>query len=243
MKKLLFIGIAMLCAALSQCAIDKEAGTSTHSFYATDNVELNCCYYIPPDYDSSRNYPFLLALHGAGMPARDMREWIMSTIAVDIGAIVAAPDYNNVTSTEHMKYLLDSTLNYMRGSYKIDPARTILTGYSRGGKYSFDFGLDHPEKWTGIIAIAPAFKSIVMDDTLWENIEEIPMATIIGVKDHNFYYVDALMKEIPARGAKLRYIVKAGVGHNSAYFDSQEFKDDYMECYNYVLKVTSAKGL
>jgi type IX secretion system substrate protein/putative esterase len=245
MNKFLLIAFVIVLAGLSQSAICQvQTYKFTHKYLGPDSVELKCCYYVPRSYDSTKSYPFFYAWHGAGMPAKDMRTIIMSTIATGIDAIVAAPDFNNLSSngylvSEYLNALLDSSLNFINGSYNIDPARSILTGYSAGGRISFALGLNYPEQWAGIIGFAPAFAHSDMDSTMWENIGKIRMATILGDQDFNYPYVDALMKEIPGRGGNLRYKVKPGVAHSDQYYNSQEFKDDYMDCYNYVINVVS----
>ncbi|MBN1446457.1 MAG: T9SS type A sorting domain-containing protein [Bacteroidetes bacterium] len=197
-------------------------------------------YYIPEDYDSTKTYPLFFAWHGAGMAGSAMRDVMYVTIAQRIKAIVVAPDANNLQTNEQLNALIGVSYNRVHQLYSVDTTKRIITGFSWGGQLSFQVGLQNPLLFNGIIGFAPAIGTGQMTQTMWDNIGRIRMATILGDQDFNYTPVDQLMKEIPNRGGALLYIVKPGVEHvDNTYFNSQEFRDDYARCYDYVLGITT----
>ena len=76
---------------------------------------------------------------------------------------------------------------------------------------------------------------------MWNNINNIRMATIDGDQDFNFANVNSLMNQIKSYSADLYYLVKPGVQHDdNNYFGSQEFVNDYHKCYSYVLNLSNS---
>jgi hypothetical protein len=67
------------------------------------------------------------------------------------------------------------------------------------------------------------------------------MSTILGSLDFNYAPVSSLMADIKNRGGEILYIEKEGLDHqgSNGYFGRQEFIDDYMNCYNYVLNLSN----
>nr|MDA3842807.1 T9SS type A sorting domain-containing protein [Candidatus Kapabacteria bacterium] len=123
---------------------------------------------------------------------------------------------------------------YTLSTYNIDPEKIVITGFSWGGAIAYELGLGNPEMFNGIIGLAPAVGSFSED--MWANIKSIRMATILGDKDINFSAVNALMTSVSTQGGEILYKIKPGVVHvDNVYFNSQEFLDDYSECWEFVL--------
>ena len=107
-------------------------------------------------------------------------------------------------------------------------------GFSWGGGFAFQQGLLNTNLFNGIIGHAPAIGSL--NQTQWDNINNIRMATILGDKDMNFNAVNALMNSIISKGANLLYLIKPNVTHvDNAYFNSDTIIVDYRKCYDYVI--------
>ncbi|MEA3495259.1 MAG: T9SS type A sorting domain-containing protein [Bacteroidota bacterium] len=195
-------------------------------------------FYVPSNYDSTKSYPMIYGWHGAGMAGSSMRDMLYIVLAQKHNAIVSCPDANNLNGKpiQLLNTLIERSYNYTMNTYNIDTNKIVITGFSWGGKMAYQLGLSEPNKYNGIIGLAPAISSFSGD--MWSNIKNIRMATILGDKDFNYTPVNALMTDISKNGGEILYKIKAGVQHvDNAYFNSQEFIDDYEECYQYVLNI------
>ncbi|MFC2131190.1 T9SS type A sorting domain-containing protein [Bacteroidota bacterium] len=197
-------------------------------------------FYVPTDYDSTKSYPFIYGWHGAGMPGSNMRDMLYIVLAQNNNAIVCCPDANNLNGQPQQ--LLDNLINqsygYTLSTYNIDTNKIVITGYSWGGRIAYELGLLNPQMFNGIIGLAPAIGSFT--DDMWNNITSIRMATILGDQDFNYAVVNALMNQVSDRGGDILYKIKPGVEHvDNTYFNSQEFIDDYEECYQFVLNAST----
>ncbi len=235
-------GFASACALfiLSFSVLNAQPRTGRFAeTFDNNGITSTINYYVPEDYDSTKAYPFFFAWHGAGMPGSSMCDLMYILIAQRIKAIAVCPDANNCQTNDQLNNLIDVSYDRAAEVYNIDTTRRVITGFSWGGRISFELGLLNPLMFDGIIGFAPAVGSLTQP--MWDNIGRIRMATILGDQDFNFNAVDALMKQIPTRGGALLYMVKPGVVHaDNVYFNSQEFRDDYAACYDFVLGLTGA---
>jgi hypothetical protein len=232
MKKALLIFVLVL---FSQSIYSQQKG----AFYIQLNnngITSNIYFYVPEDYDSTKVYPMLWGWHGAGMPGGDMVN-LLRRMQNEIKGIIVCPDANNATTNDQFNSLINYSYNYPRQTYKIDTTKIIVTGYSWGGNMCYQLGLLNPSLVRGVIGIAPAIGAAQMTQGMWDNIKKTRMATILGTLDFNYSAVSSLMKDIQNKGGSLLYIEKEGLDHpgTNGYFGRQEFIDDYMQCYNFVL--------
>ena len=126
-------------------------GTGTQQVYV----------YVPSTYTPARDWPLVLALHGAGGPgtaaaaaaaARD--EW--ATIAESFGFIVAAPAGSGSSGGWIAPYapgsgpsdydLIAAVRDTLLAEYNINRARSYVWGYSAGGQVAHDLAQN---AWNG----------------------------------------------------------------------------------------------
>jgi phospholipase/carboxylesterase len=120
---------------------------------------------VPDRLDTSRLYPLITVLHGAGRQddvfakmfageanARDALFLIPRSVHPSWDLIVGAgrPDM------DFLEYAYD--LIYRR--YPIDPARQALLGYSDGASYGLSLGLSNPKIFDTVMGWAAGFKLI-----------------------------------------------------------------------------------
>ena len=199
--------------------------------YSESGSGLNRSFYmsVPTDYDSTLSYPLLFAWHGGGMPGSSIRS-MMKYVNGQINAIICCPDINSMPNTK-VSEMVSQSLNYVK-NYSIDESKRVVSGFSMGGSYAFKLGLQNPSYFKGIIGLSPAISIQQFNNGMWDNISQINMATILGDLDFNFSSVDQLMNEIQNQGGYLIYKIKPDVTHSdNVYYNSQEFKDDYYECW------------
>lgn len=237
--KTIFIAILLVIGFSQSSFTQVYTGDFTISFQNND-VESTIQIYVPTDYDSTKSYKLMYGWHGQGMPAINMKNIIKGSFSTMNNMIVVCPDVNNLTgkSGDYLSNVITQSLGYAHQQYNIDTTDRVITGFSMGGAYAYQIGLGTGNFFKGIIGLSPAIGDLSQSN--WANITNINMATILGDQDFNFAAVDGLMKQIENQNGKLLYLVKPGVEHSDQnYFGSQEFIDDYNQCYDFVVGSSS----
>jgi len=120
---------------------------------------LRYLLFTPKGYDASstKRWPLMLFLHGAGERGNDI--WKVAihgppkNVAQnpDFPFILVSPQcpQGETWSTESLLGLLEKVMQ----EHKVDPERVYLTGLSMGGYGTWDLGLKHPEKFAAIVPI------------------------------------------------------------------------------------------
>jgi len=208
--------------------------------FQNNDVESSMEFYVPTDYDSTKSYKLFYGWHGQGMPAINMKNIIKGSFSTMNNMIVVCPDVNNIIekSGDYLSNVITQSLGYVHSQYNIDTTDRVITGFSMGGSYAYQIGLGTGDFFKGIIGLSPAIGNLSQDN--WANITNVNMATILGDQDFNYSVVDGLMKQIQNQDCNLLYLIKPGVEHSDQnYFGSQEFIDDYNQCYDFVVGSTS----
>ncbi len=150
-------------------------GEITLRVYRTPVSELPAPYavYVPPDYDPSRRYPLLVALHGgssngnlfaalmlgARVPWTDYRDhWDRPhEPGQNPPWIVVAPDGfgNSMWRFLGERDVLD-VLDDVTRRYAVDPDRVVLSGLSNGGLGSYNVGARHAWRFSAVAPMAGA---------------------------------------------------------------------------------------
>ena len=137
---------------------------------------------VPPDYTVEKKYPVLYVLHGSG----DTEDWMagdMVQLSVILNNLVAdglaremivvspyiycSKDMPRCTGLDEQNFLnFDNFVNdletdimpFMAEHFSIAEGRenTAVTGFSLGGRESFNVGFSHPEQFGFIGSICPA---------------------------------------------------------------------------------------
>jgi pimeloyl-ACP methyl ester carboxylesterase len=230
-----FITAIFLMMAFGQIAHSQQTGSFGLEF-DNSGITSQMFFYVPDDYDANKSYDLVYAWHANTMPGSTMRDFIKAVQGDLNNKIIVAPDANNILDKEaaYLSNLITQSIGYTLNTYNINNETLVITGMSLGGAIAYQLGLQNPDLFKGIVGLMPAIAEL--PESLWANIENIKMATILGDQDLNFSVVDALMKEIETKGGEILYTVKPGVTHiDQEYLNSQEFVNDYNASYNYVL--------
>lgn len=107
----------------------------------------------------------MLYLHGAGGSG----EWAMQRLVEDAdrtGTIVLAPDsrgqtwgFSGAAEAEDLAFL-DDALEQVFTSYRIDPKRVAIAGFSDGASMALSWGLPNGDLFPAIVAFSPGFVSL-----------------------------------------------------------------------------------
>ena len=145
--------------------------------------------YVPEDYDASRAYPLVMALHGgSGNGAAFLWSWLRS--ARTRGAIVVAPTAPGPTwalrKPEQDAVFLDRILAHARERWNIDPSRLLLTGMSDGGSFALLSGLSEASPFTHLAPAATGFHPMLREMAEPARMAGLPIYLMHGALDWMF---------------------------------------------------------
>ena len=165
MKKIIFLSISLFIISFSVLA---QTGRVFDKISMTSKIlksERNYAVYLPPDYEtSSRSYPVLYLLHGAG---DDQTGWVqfgevlrIADKAIKKGKatpmIIIMPDantgkrgyFNTIKGDwNYEDFFFKELMPYVEKKYRIKGEKRYraIAGLSMGGGGSFMYALHHPE--------------------------------------------------------------------------------------------------
>lgn len=143
--------------------------------------------YVPENYDPSRRWPMVIALHGGHGRGDDyLLTWLRP--AKSKGYIVLSPKsldqtWSMMQPGVDIRSIL-SMVEELLDEYTIDTSRLFATGLSDGGTFSFALGLSCPKLFAGIAPIAAAGEFIALFNL--EQSKTLPVFMVHGEKDFIF---------------------------------------------------------
>lgn len=208
----------------------------------------NVSLFIPGDYNPSKKYQLILALHGFNQSSQQIRTVVQNALS-DGQRIIICPDgngsrhddefpdfengYRVTQEIELLHTVLDSAFQW----YSIESGNVVLTGFSYGGRESIYFGLQNYFKFKGIIALSPAIQSL--DDVnnqlpiphpqpfQFKNTNKIPTCICAGEQDMNFIeFIKAFSDQIGNDT-----LILNSAGHTTQY---PGFDDDFTSCLDFI---------
>src|SRR5262249_13186996 len=194
-------------------------------YEGTDGGKAPYVVFVPHDYQSDKEYPVILFLHGAG----ETRGGKKQPVEVGIGPaikkrakafpfIVVIPQSHKRTwqagSADAKRAL--AILDLVQKTYKTDPKRVYLTGLSMGGFGTWSLARAHPERWAAIVPICGGVGGESVKSTA-EKLKDLPCWCFHGDADKavKVELSRAMIKALKAAGGNPRYDEYPGVGHNS----------------------------
>lgn len=128
----------------------------------TDNgVLFRYQLFVPRNFDPSKKWPVIVALHGSGEKGNDgVRQMgagmgkVVRASASTFPAVVVLPqvpgDGKVLDWTPSFTRLVDAVVHDVNG----DPDRVYLTGFSMGGILAYDIVYRHPGKFAAVVAVS-----------------------------------------------------------------------------------------
>ncbi len=141
--------------------------------------------YVPENYDPSRRWPLIIALHGGHGRGDDyLLTWLRP--AKSKGYIVLSPKSLDRTWSIQQPGLdirsILSIVEELLDEYTIDTGRLFATGLSDGGTFSYAIGLSCPKLFAGIAPVA----GVLGPWAVPEESKRLPMLIVHGAKDFIF---------------------------------------------------------
>ncbi|GHE29789.1 carboxylesterase family protein [Sphingobacterium griseoflavum] len=151
--------------------------------YTKDEKSLPYRLLKPKNYDSSKNYPVIIAFHNSSRIGNDNEKqlehlskiWIREDVYDTYSAFVIVPQFKERSST-YLKaddgslrsvpfndiQVVLNLLDDFQKRYNVDKSRIYLTGYSMGGSTAQNILNLAPDKFAAIVSVAavPDFSNI-----------------------------------------------------------------------------------
>jgi predicted peptidase len=193
------------------------AGVHNQRFARANGPEVRYAISVPRDYTPSRPAPLVLALHFGGNPfgaGAGLLRVLVGPAFADLGAIIVAPDSvaGPWSSPENERAVID-LLDAVQASYRIDPERVVVTGFSMGGAGVWFFGGKYPDRFSAAIPVAgrpPATGS-----ETWR----LPVFAVHSKDDEvvPFGPTDARIRELREAGVRAELVAVSGLAHHETH--------------------------
>jgi phospholipase/carboxylesterase len=175
--------------------------------------------YVPEDYEPSRAWPLVVALHGgSGNGGAFLWSWLRE--ARTRGFILLAPTASGQTWSLMEPDLDAGNINRMlaeiEGRWNVEATSRLLTGMSDGGTYTYVWGLRADCPFTHLAPIAAAFHPMLMMTMAdADRVRGLPIHIVHGALDWMFSARTAQIAEqaLAQAGAKVVYREIADLSH------------------------------
>jgi len=175
--------------------------------------------YVPEDYEPSRAWPLVAALHGgSGNGGAFLWSWLRE--ARTRGFLLLAPTATGQTWSLMEPDLDADNINRMLaeigGRWNVDTTRQLLTGMSDGGTYTYVWGLRSSCPFTHLAPIAAAFHPMLMMTMAdADRVRGLPIHIVHGALDWMFSARTAQVAEqaLAQAGADVVYREIADLSH------------------------------
>ncbi|MFT4534083.1 MAG: putative esterase [Saprospiraceae bacterium] len=215
--------ISSLAMAFSFSAISLAQTQINNSIPFQTEDSKDYSLVIPSSYIEGEATAAFLALHPWNTSKWNGETWCeeLSGFAEANNVILVCPDggadgkIDDPIDTAFTTFILDSAFQW----YDIDPAKLYAIGFSWGGKTTYTYGLNHMDKFAGLLPIGAAINAGDVDD-ISQNIDGKPVYIVHGsldMPDSRFY---PLIDAMESNGACIETNLLPGVGH-TIEFDNQ----------------------
>jgi len=194
-----------------------------------DNTLQPYRIFVPSSYESSKQAPLIIALHGMGGDENSYFEsYAKGAFKVEAerrGYIVACPKGRKPASMyvgDAEKDVMDVVAEVKR-DYNIDPDRIYLTGHSMGGFGTWSVAIDHPDVFAALAPISGG----VMNPQSMSKIAHVPQLVVHGDNDKTVSVERSrvMVAEGKKLGVEMKYIEVPGGSHVEVVVPT--FKDVY----------------
>jgi predicted peptidase len=209
--------LVLLVAMLFQVSAPAPARVRSRTLAVADAGTVTYGLYVPGDYTAGRPRPLILALHPGGertanYGSRFMQQVVLPALT-DLGAVVVAPDCP-VQAKSWADPMADrsvmAVLDKVRQEYEIDSRRVLVTGFSMGGRGTWFMSSQHPDFFTGAIAMAASTGDLPQD-----RLARIPTYVIHSRDDRvvSFDQAEQNARQLEGLGRSIKFEEVRGPGH------------------------------
>lgn len=204
------------------CEMDGQEQLNESMPFDTDPSK-DYSIFIPSNYSEGNPIPAFVALHPFNTNRWNGQTWCeeLADFAEENGVFLICPDggidgkIDDAIDTAFTSFLLDSAFIW----YDIDETKVYATGFSWGGKTTYTYGLNHIDKFAGLMPIGAAI-NINEIAGIEVNAEDIPVYIVHGSLDSPNSRFYPLLSAMEDNGACVESNLLSGVGH-TIDFDNQ----------------------
>jgi len=169
----------LVLALLIPVPLDAQSDHETGDFVLTAPKGAKYTLIVPKSYDRRKGATMLLWLHGAGDNHANAARGVKSR-RFKPDWIYAIPDdrANGAWQMEEEDRVMDM-LDQVQKSYNI--RRTFIGGFSRGGFFTFGFGLSHTDRFAGYLCVGGGIPNPALAKK--EDADRIAVAIVHGEAD------------------------------------------------------------
>lgn len=221
----------------SVVARDSRVQGRSYTFPGTGK-EVPYALFVPSNYDATREWPLIVALHGLGRPY----DWMMGydgniDAAERDGYIMVAPlgyharawygsrgpgvpnmrraEGDTETLPENLGELSEqdvmNVFELVRKEFNVDEDRMYLWGHSMGGAGTYHLAEQHPDLWAALGVAAPAPS---VDPAQLEAFKHVPIIVLQGDEDPLVTRTREWVAKMKAIGMEHVYVEVKGGDHS-----------------------------
>lgn len=154
----MWVGIGLL-------VLTSVLGSSTAGWADTEPVERHArfrysqTYYlhVPTGYTSGRAWPLFICVHGAMASGKgDFLIWKQYADAE--GFILLSPNFDGLSDQYHLleggvDRILLALIDEVSEEHRVDRAKILLSGFSRGGQFAYRFAMRYPDRVHTVVVL------------------------------------------------------------------------------------------
>lgn len=212
----------MLASMAAACGSDDPSGPEEDAMPQAPGIynrvlspDQRYTLLIPTGYNAGQPAPLILSLHYGGIvvPYYGSRllEVLVSPALEDLGSIIVAPEAigQGWDNAESEKQVLD-LIREIKANYTIDESRTLVTGFSMGGRGAWYLAARHPDVFRAAIPISAS-----PEDDATEVDWQVPLLVIHSVADEvvAFKPVETTVRALKEVNVQIEMIVVQDVTH------------------------------
>jgi phospholipase/carboxylesterase len=170
--------------------------------------------YVPEQYDASRTWPVIVALHGGSGNGRDFL-WTWVREAKSRGYLLVAPSAVAATWGEEEDVGLLEILAWLGSRYRVAAERVLLTGLSDGATFTLLYGLARPDTYRALAPCCGVFHPLSFANGNLGRARGVPVYLVHGALDFLFpiQYAHMTRDVLLNAGADLTYREIADLSH------------------------------
>jgi len=171
---------------------------------------------IPSNYSPSTPVPLVLALHYGGDPngaGRGVLTILVRPALAELGAIIVAPDSTGGGwSTPENERAVNTLLEAVTTSYRIDTKKIVVTGFSMGGAGVWHFAAKYPDRFSAAVPVSGRPPDSAAG---WR----VPVLAIHSRNDEVVPIgpAEARIAELKKAGLRADFIALSGISHYETY--------------------------
>ncbi len=183
---------------------------------------------IPDGFDrrAGKKYPLIVYLHGSASDETNLAgvDYLGGGEFIEVAPRGRGP--SNAYTRDHAQEDIEEAVEAVIGSYPIDTARIVLTGFSMGGYGVYRTFYEHPERYRALAVFsgAPDLGSryfegeghpSFLEERNLVKFKGVPVFIFHGREDRNCPYAvtEELVKKLERAGAVVEFVTEPGAGH------------------------------